>query len=88
MYRLSNIMEQIVYNTIDELAEDHKFCHCLKCRMDIAAIALNNLPHHYVVTARGEAYGRADCLEMQKNVDVVSAVFKAIKIVRNEPRHG
>jgi len=88
MYKLHNIMEQMVFNAIDELAEDHQFCNCPQCRMDIAALALNKLPHHYVVTSKGEAYSRTDWLEIQKNVDVVSAVFAAVKVVQNKPRHG
>ncbi len=88
MSRLVNIMEKMVFNTIDELARDHQFCNCPQCRMDIAALALNNLPHHYVVTSRGEAYSRTDWLEIQKNVDVVSAVYNAIKVVQSAPRHN
>ncbi|HOB28496.1 MAG: late competence development ComFB family protein [Dethiobacteria bacterium] len=88
MYKLKNIVEQMVFNTIDELAADHQFCNCPQCRLDIAALALNNLPHHYVVTGKGEAYSRTGWLEMQKSLDVVSEVFAAIKVVQDKPRHG
>ncbi|NLA26851.1 MAG: late competence development ComFB family protein [Firmicutes bacterium] len=87
MCKMSNIMEQMVFNTIDDLAKDYEFCSCPQCRMDIAALALNRLPHHYVVTSRGETYSRANMLELQNDVDIVSAVFAAIKIVRDKPRH-
>lgn len=88
MGKLINIMEKMVFNTIDELAAEHQFCNCPQCRMDVAALALNNLPHHYVVTSKGEAYSRTDWLQIQKSVDVFSAVFKAVKVVQGAPRHG
>jgi competence protein ComFB len=87
MYRLKNIMEQIVLRTIDEVAEDHHFCNCPRCRLDIAALALNKLPPRYAVTSKGEAYSRTEWLELQKSLDVISVIFEAIKIVQGKPRH-
>ncbi len=88
MDRLKNVMEQTVLQVIDKLAEDQEFCNCHCCRMDIAALALNSLPPRYVITSKGETYSHTDLLELQKSLDVVSAVFRAIKIVQKNPRHG
>ncbi|HHX87561.1 MAG TPA: late competence development ComFB family protein [Firmicutes bacterium] len=88
MYKLNNIMEQMVLRAIDEVADEQQFCNCPRCRLDIAALALNKLPPRYAVTSRGEAYSRTDCLELQKNLDIISVIFEAIKIVQRKPRHG
>ena len=87
---LRNLMEALVMQRLDEvLTEDNndKVCRCEQCRLDMAAIALNDLPSRYVVTQRGETYSKADLLEVQRFVDVLTALAKAVKIVQNNPRH-
>ncbi|NMB35105.1 MAG: late competence development ComFB family protein [Firmicutes bacterium] len=85
---LQNLMEEIVFATIDELLIGEDVCKCEQCRKDIAALALNSLPPRYVVTAKGASYARADLLEIQKYIDVIGAVTKAIKLVQEHPRHN
>jgi len=85
---LQNLMEEIVLQAVDELAAKQKVCNCEQCRLDMAAIALNNLPPRYVVTPRGATYARTDLLEIQKYVDVIGSVAKAIKLVKEHPRHN
>jgi hypothetical protein len=41
-----------------------------------------------VVTPKGASYARADLLEMQKYIDVIGAVTKAINLVKEHPRHN
>lgn len=86
---LRNLMENVVWQRLDEVLNDSKEdgCRCDLCRMDMAALALNELPARYVVTQRGETYSKADILEIQRYVDVVAAVTKAAKLVRKNPRH-
>lgn len=85
---LQNLMEQIVLNAIPDLAARQNVCSCEQCRADIAAIALNNLPPRYVVTQKGVTETRADLLAIQKYVDVIGAITKAIKLVKEHPRHN
>ena len=85
---LQNLMEETVFTTIDELMTGKNVCTCEQCRLDIAALALNNLPPRYVVTAKGACYARADLLGIQKYVDVIGAVTQAIKLVQEHPRHN
>ncbi|HAA34501.1 MAG TPA: competence protein ComFB [Firmicutes bacterium] len=84
---LQNLMEETVFQAIQDLATEN-VCTCEQCRLDIAAIALNNLPPRYVVTPKGASYARADLLEMQKYIDVIGAVTKAINLVKEHPRHN
>jgi competence protein ComFB len=85
---LRNLMEDIVRQRLDEVLADQKtICGCDQCRLDMVALALNSLPPSYVVTQRGEIYSKADILENQCYVDVVSAITKAVSVVKNKPRH-
>jgi len=87
MAQIKNYMEEIVFNQMKEILKDINVCTCEKCLLDIAAIALNDLPPKYIVTKKGELYSKINSLEQQFEVDVVSAVTKAAVIVKRKPRH-
>lgn len=85
---LKNYMEDLVFQRLDHLiGADSKVCKCEKCRYDVAALALNFLPPRYVVTDKGETYARVKSLEQQFNVDIITAITHAIKIVSSQPHH-
>ncbi len=84
---LKNLMEVVVSKAIDDVKKYYDFCDCPQCRLDISAIALNKIPPRYVVSSKGDSYGRAELLAMQKDLDVLSIVLDAIKFVQKKPRH-
>lgn len=85
---LKNLMEDEVKHSIDQLLLERKdICDCPKCKIDIAAIALNNLKPRYVVTEKGRLYGKMDTLDQQFGVDVTKEVMKAIEIANKKPHH-
>lgn len=84
-----NIIEQEVFYEIDQVLKDmDNVCKCNKCKLDIAAIALNNLKPKYVVTQEGYAFTKANNFNMQFTADLIAAVTKAVEIVSNNPRHN
>ncbi|MBE6082582.1 MULTISPECIES: late competence development ComFB family protein [Tissierellales] len=88
MIKLHNLMEDEVEYIIDKLLKKRKdVCSCEKCRLDIEAISLNNLPPKYVVTKMGEIYERLDIMNFQFEADLVKEVEKAIQIVKDSPHH-
>jgi len=87
MPMIKNYMEEIVFNLINEVLEDINVCKCGKCTMDIAAIALNDLPPKYIVTEKGELYSKINALRQQFEVDVIAAITKAAVLVKRKPRH-
>lgn len=87
MPHLKNYMEEIVFNQIDLILTDINVCKCQKCKLDIAALALNSLPPQYIVTSKGELYSRLKLLEQQFEVDVITAVTRAAVLVKRDPRH-
>lgn len=89
MFRLFNVAEILVNETINEILRANKdICSCSRCRLDLAAIALNNLPTKYVVTTEGEVFKRTDALKQQFKVDIIRALTEALKIVIAHPHHS
>jgi len=85
---LRNITYDIVFEKLDEMLPNRPdICRCERCRLDILAIALNNLPARYVVTERGATFSRASSLDVQIAVDTVTELTKAIEMVMKDPRH-
>ncbi|NLK69351.1 MAG: late competence development ComFB family protein [Clostridiaceae bacterium] len=84
---LKNYMEEIVSNYLDVVLKDINMCKCEKCKLDVAAKALNDLPPKYVVTKKGEVYSKIDNLKLQFEVDVILAITKAAVLVKRNPKH-
>ncbi len=84
---LRNLMEDVVNHALEDVKKYYDFCSCDQCRMDISALALNKIPPRYVVSNKGESYGRADLLALQSGLDVLSVVLEAVKMVQQKPRH-
>lgn len=84
---LKNYMEDVVFSLLDELIKEKNACACERCKYDIAAIALNNLPPKYVVTESGEVYAKTQLLNQQFRTNAVVEILKAIEVVRNNPHH-
>ncbi len=82
--RIVNVMEILVSDIINELMIQEKICDCPRCKLDIAAIALNNLQPNYIVTLEGEIY-KSNLT--QYRIDAMQMVLKAIKIVEKQPHH-
>ena len=58
MTGLINLMEETVLEKIDQLWPNTEYCKCERCRMDIAAYALNRLPAQYVQSLKEKVYYR------------------------------
>ncbi|WP_010252563.1 late competence development ComFB family protein [Acetivibrio cellulolyticus] len=87
MPQIKNYMEEIVFSLMKEVLDDINVCSCEKCILDIAAIALNDLPSRYIVSERGELYSKVNSLKQQFEVDVIAAITKAAVLVKRRPRH-
>ena len=87
MPQLKNHMEEVVFNQMKSVLQDIKMCNCEKCRLDVAAIALNELPPKYVVTEKGLLFSKIDSLQQQFEIGVVAAIIRAALLVRKSPWH-
>lgn len=85
---LHNYMENIVLRNMERvLAEYQDICKCDKCKLDIAAIALNRLQPHYTVTEKGKLFTKVKEMEIQNEVDVIKEITRAIELVSKKPYH-
>lgn len=85
MVELINLMEETVFKKIDKLWGDTDYCKCDRCRMDIAAYALNRLPPQYVQSLKGRVLYRFEESRRQSDIVVTVTVGKAIAIVGKSP---
>jgi competence protein ComFB len=85
---IKNFMEDVVESYVNDVCStDKELCDCERCRLDVMALALNDLKPKYVVLPKGYAYARMDELEAQFQADTIVAVTKALKLVKESPRH-
>ena len=82
-----NVMEQLVEEQFERMADSLGCCLCEECRSDIIAYALNQLPPKYVVTSTGGIYSKTYVLRSQHLTDIVTAITHGASLVRDNPRH-
>ncbi len=86
--KLKNYMEEVVERKVNELLKTRDdVCGCKHCRLDISALALNELPPRYIVTKKGEVYSKVSSLMVQFSTDVTRAIVEAMEKVKANPRH-
>lgn len=88
--------EYICYNVTQTLVEDKAdkyirmfgLCSCSRCRIDVIALALSNLPPKYVVAKPHELIPRLSIYEQKYNAAVVTQVMSACRRVLERPHHA
>lgn len=85
--QLKNCMEDSVERYIDNVINELDMCTCDKCRLDVMAIALNNLPPQYTVTKDGALYNKVKTMESQFRTKIIAEIVKAAKIVMKDAKH-
>ncbi len=83
----NDLDEMVTLVLEDLLAKEKDVCKCARCRLDIAALALNNLPPKYAVTDIGRAHTKLEAAKAQFQIDIVKELIKAIEKVSKNPRH-
>lgn len=79
-----NITELIVLSHLDDAIERMSVCTCEKCRMDIAAYALNHLTAQYILS---EELDEETLCRRSKVATAVNALYRAAIRVKTFPRH-
>lgn len=83
-YVTINVMENLVPKYIDQAIRRFNTCSCDRCRCDIAAHALNNLPPKYTVSSPKEIPEAEDPATTKQIMD---ALVNAVIYVRSHPNH-
>lgn len=81
-------MENIVERELEKLIKSLDVCSCERCKNDIIACALNQLPPRYTVSNEGYLYSKIDMTYNQYEVDVIQAITRAAQIIKENPRHN
>lgn len=86
---LTNITQILTEQKLDSMLSSSRYtgCTCTQCREDILAIALNQLPPHYVSTDKGVLFEKANQLANRFDNDILPALVRAIQVVEKAPRH-
>lgn len=88
MEGLTNLMEETVMKKINQIWSQTNFCKCEKCRLDVAAFALNRLPAKYVRSLEGALIHRFETETTQTDAEITSVVYNAIRRIGEDPHHG
>lgn len=85
MTGLINLMEETVLHKIDQLWPNTEYCKCDRCKLDVAAYALNRLPAQYVQSLKGKVLYQFESTTVEKDTEITVAVSKGIEIVGHSP---
>lgn len=88
---LENHTEDFVLDKLEEvLNNDDQFneiCTCHNCLLDMTSYTLNRIPAKYISSPQGTLHAKLIEFEQQVNVDIISVLTRAIKIISKNPRH-
>ena len=82
-----NVMQTLVEDKADKYIKMFGLCNCNRCRIDVVALALSNLPPKYVVAKPHELIPRLSMYEQRYSVVVVTQVMSACRKVLDRPHH-
>lgn len=85
--QIRNVMEDVVGEKVDNLMEITGSCNCSKCKADVMALALNQLPPRYVATENGAVFSHMEATATQMQAEITVAVMSAIDMVGRNPKH-
>ena len=86
-YICFNVTQALVEDKADKYIKMFGLCGCNRCRIDVIALALSNLPAKYVVAKPHELIPRLSMYEQKYNAAVVTQVMSACRKVLDRPHH-
>lgn len=83
-----NFIEVLIKDKLDAVLEKFKCCQCESCLTDIMDIALNSFPSYSFTGTKKEIEKAFIEFKQSSNIDVISAIIKAIIIIRKKEKHN
>lgn len=83
-----NVTQALVEDKVEKYMKMFGLCTCNRCRIDVIALALSNLPAKYVVAKPHELIPRLSMYEQRYNAAVVTQVMSACRKVLARPHHA
>lgn len=88
-YTFVNIMERLLLRQdLDSYFKEYQVCTCKRCRADVYALTLSNLPAKYVVVSRDSLSLLLGYYENQFKIRIMTELIKACITIRDTPRHS
>ncbi len=82
--RYINIQEKLVQEKLDTAMSKFSCCDCERCRKEIMALALNELPPRYMVLEKGDTIPQ---ISKQEHGAISAAIIKAVVTIKANPKH-
>lgn len=82
-----NVMQALVEAKADKYIRLFGLCPCNRCRIDVIALSLSNLPAKYMVVDNKNIVPLLSTYEARYNAAIVSQVMSACRKVMERPRH-
>ncbi len=79
-------MEHLVMEQLEEILKHYNCCKCDKCKKDMYAYALNQLPAKYVTSVEGEAFTKLEMLTPTSRVKLIAIITKTIEDISKNKR--
>lgn len=86
-YSVLNVTQALVEEKTDKYIKMFGMCTCQRCRIDVIALALSNLPSKYVVVSDKDINPRLSMYESKYSAAVITQVMSACKKVLEKPHH-
>ena len=86
-YLCFNVTQALVEDKTEKYMKMFGMCTCNRCRIDVVALALSNLPAKYVVARPKDMIPRLSIYESKYSAAVITQVMKACKKVIDLPHH-
>lgn len=86
-YRYINVMEECVKDRCEEYMVKLGICTCDRCRNDVMALALSNLPPKYIVTEKTAAAPLLNFFRSKFSSYIMAELTKACFAINSRPRH-
>ncbi len=83
-----NVMQALVEEKVDKCMAEAGMCTCQRCRIDVVALALSQLPSKYVVLHANDTLPMLTVYANRYAAAVTSQLMAACQRVKENPRHN
>lgn len=82
---VKNLMEDVVFSTIDEIIVEEKYFSGIdRYKQDIAAYVLNRVPPKYITSERGILHGKLEARFLfQQKTDILFLINEALEVIKS-----
>ena len=82
---IQNYTEEMVRAYVEQNLPNEDICDCNRCKLDVIAYMLNNLPPSYGITHRGYLFDKLKNVDFQQRVTISDCFYKAVIAVKERP---